>query len=228
MSLKIKNISKKFNNKEVLKSISFNAKAGDIVGLLGKNGAGKSTLMKTITGYHVQNNGTIQICDKDTLKHAKFTKSKIGYLSEENPLYENMYVREFLEFICNIHNLDYHKCNDVIQLTGLVREMNTEIKLLSKGFKQRVGLAQALIHNPDVLVLDEPTSGLDPEQLIEIRRIIKSVGAKKTILLSSHIIQEIEAMCNRIIIINDGQIIIDKNIEDFDKNIEQSFLKLIK
>ena len=228
MSIKINSISKLFNQNQALNRISFEANPGDIVGVLGPNGAGKSTMMKIITGYYTQTEGTIHVCGKDTLENDIVTKSKIGYLSEENPLYGEMYVIEFLEFICDIHKLDYEHCQKMIELTGLKKEKNKKIKTLSKGFQQRVGIAQALIHNPEVIILDEPTSGLDPKQLIEIRNIITKIGKEKTILLSTHIIQEVEAMCNRIIIINNGEIIANKRIEEFENKIEEVFLELIK
>jgi len=228
MSIKINSISKLFKKNKALNQISFEAKPGDIVGILGPNGAGKSTMMKIITGYYKQTEGTIHVCGKDTVENSIFTKSNIGYLSEENPLYGEMYVIEFLEFICDIHKLDYTHCHTMIELTGLNKEKNKKIKTLSKGFQQRVGIAQALIHNPEVIILDEPTSGLDPKQLIEIRNIITNIGKEKTILLSTHIIQEVEAMCNRIIIINNGEIIANKKIEEFENKIEEVFLELIK
>tara|TARA_Y100000994_G_scaffold40775_1_gene31669 strand:+ start:3851 stop:4537 length:687 start_codon:yes stop_codon:yes gene_type:complete len=228
MSIKINSISKLFNQNQALNKISFEANPGDIVGILGPNGAGKSTMMKIITGYYTQTEGTIHVCGKDTLENDIVTKSKIGYLSEENPLYGDMFVVEFLEFICDIHKLDYEHCQKMIELTGLKKEKNKKIKTLSKGFQQRVGIAQALIHDPEVIILDEPTSGLDPKQLIEIRDIITKIGKEKTILLSTHIIQEVEAMCNRIIIINNGEIIANKKIEEFENKIEEVFLELIK
>ena len=228
MSLEIKNISKIFGNKKALDSISFEAKPGDIVGILGPNGAGKSTMMKIISGYYNQTSGMIKVCGQETLEHRIETQRKIGYLSEENPLYPEMYVREFLEFICDIHKLDYHNCDQIIELTTLKSVEKQKIKTLSKGFQQRVGIAQSLIHNPELIVLDEPTSGLDPKQLIQIRKIITSIGKDKTILLSSHIIQEVEAMCNRIIIINNGEIIENKKTEYFKNKIEEKFLELIK
>ncbi|MAQ70387.1 MAG: multidrug ABC transporter ATP-binding protein [Flavobacteriales bacterium] len=228
MSLEINNISKLFGNNKALDSISFKANPGDIVGILGPNGAGKSTMMKIITGYYNQTNGSIKVCGKDTLENRIETQRKIGYLSEENPLYPEMYVREFLEFICDIHKLEYDNCDEIIELTTLKSVESQKIKTLSKGFQQRVGIAQALIHNPELIVLDEPTSGLDPKQLIQIRKIITSIGKDKTILLSSHIIQEVEAICNRIIIINNGEIIANKKTKDFKNKIEEKFLELIK
>ena len=228
MSIQINNIYKSFDAKKALNGISFDAKKGDIVGILGPNGAGKSTMMKIITGYFKQSKGTVNIFGHDTLEDDILTKSKIGYLSEENPLYQDMYVTEFLKFICDIHKIDYSNCEKMTQLTGLEEVKNQKIKTLSKGFQQRVGIAQALIHDPEIIILDEPTSGLDPKQLIEIRKIITNIGKEKIILLSTHIIQEVEAMCNRIIIIDKGNIIANKKIEEFDNNIEDYFLQLIK
>jgi len=228
MSIKINNISKAFDQTQALDSISFNAKPGDIVGVLGPNGAGKSTMMKIITGYYQQDKGSVYVCGQNTLIDEIFIKKKIGYLSEENPLYPEMYVQEFLEFICDIYKIGYQHCVNIIQLTGLKEVKYKTIETLSKGFQQRVGIAQALIHDPELIVLDEPTSGLDPKQLIEIRKIITNIGKEKTILLSTHIIQEVEAMCNRIIIINKGKIIANKKIEEFDNKIEEFFLQLIK
>jgi len=231
MSLEVNNITKyfgTFDKKIVLEKINFQAKAGDIIGVLGLNGAGKSTLMKIITGYYTQSKGTILVCGKDTLKNRKFTQSKIGYLSEENPLYSNMYVREFLQFICNIHQIQYSKVVSIMELTSLNKVKNQKINTLSKGFRQRLGIAQALIHDPDVILLDEPTSGLDPKQLIEIRSIITNIGKDKTILLSTHIIQEIEAICNRVIILNNGKIVLNKRKKDLKQNIEKKFLELTK
>ena len=228
MSIHINNICKSFFGKKVLESITFKANPGDIVGLLGPNGAGKSTLMKIISGYYEQTSGEIKICNEDTIEKRLITKQKIGYLSEENPLYTDMYVREFLEFICDIHKIDYNNCDKIITLASLQNVEKQKIKTLSKGFQQRVGIAQALIHNPEVIILDEPTSGLDPQQLIEIRKIITNIGEEKTILLSSHIIQEIEAMCNRIIIINNGKIVANKKTSEFNNKIEEKFLQLIE
>lgn len=228
MSLKINNISKLFGQKKALDSITFNAKPGDIIGLLGPNGAGKSTMMKIITGYYNQTNGDISVYGKDTIENRTLTQHEIGYLSEENPLYPEMYVQEFLEFICDIHQIDYRNCEKMIELATLQDVKMQKIKTLSKGFQQRVGIAQALIHNPKLIILDEPTSGLDPKQLIEIRKIITAIGKNKIILLSSHVIQEVAVMCNRIIILNNGKIIANKKTEEFENKIEEKFLQLIK
>ena len=228
MSIVVNNISKTIGHKKIISQINFEANPGDIVGILGPNGAGKSTIMKTITGLYTQTDGDIYICGKETIKNRIFTQSKIGYLSEENPLYQDMYVIEFLEFICDIHKIDYNNCDKIIALASLKNVEKQKITTLSKGFQQRVGIAQALIHNPEVIILDEPTSGLDPQQLIEIRKIITNIGEEKTILLSSHIIQEIEAMCNRIIIIDNGKIVANKNTSEFNNKIEEKFLQLIR
>jgi len=228
MTLKINNISKVFGKKKALDSISFEAKPGDIIGLLGPNGAGKSTIMNIISGYYDQSSGLIYVCGKDTMRHRRVTQTKIGYLAEENPLYSDMYVIEFLYFICDIHKINYEKCKKVINMTRLEHVINQKIHTLSKGFKQRLGIAQALIHDPELIILDEPTSGLDPKQLIEIRNIITNIGKEKTILLSTHIIQEVAAMCNRIIIIKDGKIIANKKTIEFENKIEEKFLELIQ
>ena len=228
MSLEIKKISKSFKKVKALNSISFKAKPGDIVGILGPNGAGKSTMMKIITGFYNQNEGEVYVCGSETLKNRTLTKTKIGYLSEENPLYIDMYVIEFLEFICDIHKINHKKCDRILTLTGLDKVKNQKINTLSKGFKQRVGIAQALIHDPELIILDEPTSGLDPKQLIEIRKIITNIGKEKTILLSTHIFQEAVAMCNRIIIIHKGEIVANEKIENIKNNIEEKFLQLTK
>jgi len=228
MTLKINNISKFFGKKKALDSISFEAHPGDIIGLLGPNGAGKSTIMKIVSGYYKQSSGLIYVCGKETITNRIITQTKIGYLAEENPLYSHMYVIEFLHFICDIHKINYTNCKKIVNLTGLKHILNQKIHTLSKGFKQRVGIAQALIHDPELIILDEPTSGLDPQQLIEIRKIITNIGKEKTILLSTHIIQEISAMCNRIIIIKDGKIIANKNTIEFENKIEEKFLELIE
>ena len=228
MSIKLNQITKFFGNQKVLDSITFEANPGDIVGLLGPNGAGKSTMMKIISGFYPQDTGSIHICGYNTQKNKLITQSHIGYLAEENPLYYDMFVIEFMEFICDIHKLNYSMTIDILKSTGLENVKNKKINNLSKGFKQRIGIAQAIIHNPDVIILDEPTSGLDPKQLIEIRKIITNIGQEKTILLSSHIIQEIKAVCNRIIMIDKGKIIIDKTLNEFEGEIEEKFLELTK
>ncbi len=231
MSIIVKNISKYYGNQKALSKISFSLKKGEIVGFLGPNGAGKSTLMKIICCYLSQDCGNIKVCNLNTKNEKLMVKSKIGYLSETNPLYLEMYIKEYLYFIASIHKIENIKncVKEIILETGLSSEQKKKIKNLSKGFKQRVGLAAALIHNPEVLILDEPTTGLDPNQLVEIRNLIKKIGKEKTVLLSTHIMQEVDKICNRVIIINKGRIIDDKYISDFTNNninLEEHFTKI--
>ena len=231
MSIIVKNISKYYGNQKALSKISFSLKKGEIVGFLGPNGAGKSTLMKIICCYLSQDCGNIKVCNLNTKNEKLMIKSKIGYLSETNPLYLEMYIKEYLYFIASIHKIENIKncVKEIILETGLSSEQKKKIKNLSKGFKQRVGLAAALIHNPEVLILDEPTTGLDPNQLVEIRNLIKKIGKEKTVLLSTHIMQEVDKICNRVIIINKGRIIDDKYISDFTNNninLEEHFTKI--
>lgn len=218
MSIKVKKLSKVFGTQKALKEVSFEINKGEIVGFLGPNGAGKSTLMKILTGYITQTNGDAKICNLDINENSIETRSKIGYLPEHNPLYLDMYVKEYLEFVANIYNVNHKYIDEMIKKTGLLKEHHKLIGSLSKGYRQRVGLAQALIHNPEVLILDEPTTGLDPNQLMEIRSLIKEVGRKKTVLLSTHIMQEVEAICDRVIIINKGQIVTNKTILELQKS----------
>ena len=231
MSININKINKSYGNEKALINISFNVTKGEIVGFLGPNGAGKSTLMKIICGYLKQDSGSISICNLDKKENIILIKSKIGYLSEKNPLYLDMFIKEYLTFIGNIYkinNLDI-RISEIIQKTGLELEQHKKINELSKGFKQRVGLAAAMIHNPDVLILDEPTTGLDPNQLDEIRNLISEFGKEKTVLLSTHIMQEVNKICSRVIIINKGKIADDKLISDLTKNnieLEDHFRKL--
>ena len=215
----------------MLSDISFTIDKGEIVGFLGPNGAGKSTLMKIITCYLQQDSGKVKVCDLDTQEKDILVKAKIGYLPEHNPLYTDMYIKEYLSFVGSIYKIDNlkNRIAEIIQQTGLTTEQSKKIKELSKGFKQRVGLAAALIHNPEVLILDEPTTGLDPNQLVEIRNLIKEVGKNKTVLLSTHIMQEVDKMCNRIIIISKGKIVDDKQIADLQKegsDLENHFRNL--
>tara|TARA_B100001173_G_C15825219_1_gene477961 strand:+ start:74 stop:775 length:702 start_codon:yes stop_codon:yes gene_type:complete len=231
MSITINNINKSYDKQQALEDISFSLQKGEIVGFLGPNGAGKSTLMKIITCYLQQDSGEVQVCNLNTLEKHLEVKSKIGYLAENNPLYTDMYIKEYLLFIGNIYKLNNLKIrvDEIIQKTGLKAEQKKRIRQLSKGYKQRVGLAAALIHNPKVLILDEPTTGLDPNQLIEIRSLIKEVGKDKTVLLSTHIMQEVDKICNRIIIISKGKIVDDQLISHFKKNnidLENHFRKL--
>ncbi len=211
MSIEVKNLYKFYGEQAAVNGISFKIQSGEIVGFLGPNGAGKSTTMKILTGFLSASEGEVEICgmpvDVDSLK----TKAKIGYLPEHNPLYLDMYVREYLRFVGQIYkvkNLNA-RIEEMIQAVGLQVEQNKKIGMLSKGYRQRVGLAAAIIHDPEVLILDEPTSGLDPNQLVEIRELIKNIGKSKTVLLSTHIMQEVEAICDRVIIINKGELVAD-------------------
>lgn len=219
MSITVNNLTKVYGAQKAVDSISFKLNKGEIVGFLGPNGAGKSTTMKIITGYLPSTSGTAEVCGIEVYENGNKTKSKIGYLPEANPLYYDMYVREYLNFITNVHVVKNkkEKIEEVIQTVGLTVEANKKIGQLSKGYKQRVGLAAALIHDPEVLILDEPTSGLDPNQIVEIREVIKKLGENKTVLFSSHILQEVQAICDRVIIISKGRIVADDNLEDLQK-----------
>lgn len=216
MSVKVTNVSKQFGQQWALKDVSFQVNDGEVVGFLGPNGAGKSTMMKIITCYQPPTSGDVSVCGLDIWNDSLELRKKVGYLSEANPLYTDMYVVEFLEFIAGIHGVRNKKKRvaDVVEMTGLTPEMHKKIGMLSKGYRQRVGLAQALVHDPEVLILDEPTTGLDPNQLVEIRNLIKECGKTKTVLLSTHIMQEVEAMCSRAVIINHGQIVADATLDD--------------
>ena len=216
MSISISNLSKNYGLQKAVNNISFNIKKGEIVGFLGPNGAGKSTTMKMITGYLDADLGNIKVCGIDVSKNNIESKKKIGYLPEANPLYFEMYVREYLLFTAGVHQLKNSKerTEEIIKTVGLTLEANKKIGQLSKGYKQRVGLAAALIHEPEVLILDEPTSGLDPNQIIEIRNVIKALAKNKTVLFSSHILQEVEAICDRVIIINKGNIVADDSLQN--------------
>mgnify|MGYP001038244838 CR=1 FL=1 len=240
MSVKVNQITKIYGSQKAIDKISFEIKKGEIVGLLGPNGAGKSTIMKILTCYIPPSSGEASINGFDIQEQAIQVKSLVGYLPESNPLYYEMYVREYLAFVAGIHKVKNRnkRIAEMIDLTGLGIESHKKIGALSKGFKQRVGLAQALIHDPEVLILDEPTSGLDPNQLIEIRNLIKTIGKEKTVMLSTHIMQEVEALCNRAIIINKGVIVADDKtanltkhdqsgatvVVEFDKNITRNQL----
>ena len=219
MSILVKNLVKQYGEQRAVNNASFEVKKGEIVGFLGPNGAGKSTTMKIITGYLRADTGNAFVCGLDVNENAIAIKKKIGYLPESNPLYPEMYVREYLSFIAGIHELTnaVRAVEKVITLTGLTIESKKRISQLSKGYKQRVGLAAALIHEPEVLILDEPTSGLDPNQIVEIRNVIKQHGQNKTVLFSSHILQEVEAICDRVIIINKGQIVADDTLVNLQK-----------
>lgn len=216
MSIKIENLTKRFNGQAVVKGLSFEAKDNGVIGFLGPNGAGKSTTMKMITGYLEPDEGSITVCGMDVDAGKSEFKKKIGYLPEGNPLYHEMYVREYLNFIAAAQQIDNpeSRVEEVIELTGLTPESNKKTGQLSKGYKQRVGLAAAILHDPEVLVLDEPTSGLDPNQIVEIRTLIKNLGKSKTVLFSSHILQEVESICDRIIIINKGEIVANDQLQN--------------
>jgi ABC-2 type transport system ATP-binding protein len=221
MSISVQNISKNYGAQKALNNISFDIKKGDIVGFLGPNGAGKSTLMKILTTYISSSEGHALVNNFDIIKEKTNVQQCVGYLPEHNPLYLDMYIKEYLAFNANIYNVKKERINEVIDLTGLTNEAHKKINQLSKGYRQRVGLANALLHNPDVLILDEPTTGLDPNQLVEIRELIKSVGKEKTIFLSTHIMQEVEAICDRVIIINKGELVIDTPLSELKSNQEQ-------
>ena len=231
MSITIEKVNKFYGKQQALADVSFSLKKGEVVGFLGPNGAGKSTLMKIICCYLQQDSGKVQVCNLDTKEQDLLVKAKIGYLPEHNPLYPNMFVKEYLYFVGRIYKIDNlkNRITEIIEQTGLSIEQSKKIGELSKGFKQRVGLAAALIHNPEVLILDEPTTGLDPNQLVEIRNLIKEVGKEKTVLLSTHIMQEVDKMCNRVIIINQGKIVDDKlisNLKENNINLEEHFRNL--
>jgi len=221
MSIQVTNISKFYGEQKALDQISFSIKNGEIVGFLGPNGAGKSTLMKILTTYIKASEGDAFVNEFNVNTQQKQVQQRVGYLPEHNPLYLDMYVREYLTFNANIYKVAKHRINEVIELTGLTTEAHKKISQLSKGYRQRVGLANALLHNPDVLILDEPTTGLDPNQLLEIRELIKNVGKEKTVFLSTHIMQEVEAICDRVIIINKGKVVIDKPLADLKHNQQQ-------
>lgn len=221
MSIKVTNITKEYGSQKALDQISFNIEKGEIVGFLGPNGAGKSTMMKILTTFLKASEGTAMVNNFIVSENAMEVQKSVGYLAEHNPLYLDMYVREYLQFNAEIYKIPKSEVEKVIEKTGLISEANKKIGQLSKGYRQRVGLANALLHDPEVLILDEPTTGLDPNQLIEIRALIKNVGKSKTVLLSTHIMQEVEAICDRVIIINKGKIVLDKKLKDLKKNAQQ-------
>lgn len=240
MSIEVQNISKNYGAQKALDNVSFSIKKGEIVGFLGPNGAGKSTLMKILTTFIQADSGDANVNGNDVNTAQKKVQQAIGYLPEHNPLYLDLYVREYLEFNASVYKVPKERIEEVILLTGLSTESHKKIGQLSKGYRQRVGLASAFLHNPDVLILDEPTTGLDPNQLIEIRELIKNIGKNKTVLLSTHIMQEVEAICDRVIIIDHGKIVTDKKLDklvseekeqiievEFDKAIDIAFLSLL-
>ena len=216
MSIEVKHLSKFYGEQAAVNDISFTINKGEIVGFLGPNGAGKSTTMKILTGFIPSTKGEVRICGLEVDVDSLETRKKIGYLPENNPLYLDMYVREYLEFVGSIYKVPNLKqrVNEMIHQVGLEVEQNKKIGMLSKGYRQRVGLAQAIIHDPEVLILDEPTTGLDPNQLVEIRELIKRIGKSKTVMLSTHIMQEVSAICDRVIIIKQGKIVADDKAED--------------
>ena len=241
MSIEVSNISKSYGAQKALNNVSFSIQKGEIVGFLGPNGAGKSTLMKILTTYIAADEGEAAVNGFDVNTQTKSVQQSIGYLPEHNPLYLDLYVREYLAFNADVYKVEKSRIEEVIQLTGLSTESHKKIGQLSKGYRQRVGLANALLHNPDVLILDEPTTGLDPNQLVEIRNVIKNVGKDKTVFLSTHIMQEVEAICDRVIIIDKGKIVADKKIEnlistkneqiievEFDKTIAAAIISQIE
>ena len=215
MSLQIINLTKKFGDQIALNSINIKINSNEIIGLLGPNGAGKSTLMKSIVGALKIDEGQIIFNGKDIRENEIEVKKQIGFLPENNPLYSEMYVKEYLSFVADIHQISKPRIDEVIELVGITPEKTKKISQLSKGYKQRVGLAQAILHAPDLLILDEPTNGLDPNQIIEIRNVIKEIGKEKTVILSTHIMQEVEALCSRVILIHQGNILQDSTIDEF-------------
>ncbi len=242
MSIEVKNLFKYYGEQAAIKDISFNVKSGEIVAFLGPNGAGKSTTMKVITGYIPASSGNVTVCGMPVNVDSLDTRQIIGYLPEHNPLYLDMYVKEYLGFVAKIYKMSDVKdrVSDMIKRVGLEVEQDKKIGALSKGYRQRVGIAQAIIHDPKVLILDEPTSGLDPNQLVEIRELIRTIGKEKTVMLSTHIMQEVEAICDRVVIINKGEIVADdkasalaneSNVQtvfvEFDKRVSKSQLKKI-
>ncbi len=216
MSVQITNLTKEYGTRKALDGISFEAQSGQVTGFLGPNGAGKTTTMKILSCFIQQDGGEAEVCGFNTRKNPEQVKKSIGYLPEHNPLYKDMYVKEYLRFVAGMYNLSNKsgKVADMIEMTGLGREQNKKIGALSKGYRQRVGLAQALIHDPEVLILDEPTSGLDPNQLADIRNLIINLGKEKTVILSTHIMQEVEAVCDKVVIINEGNIVANGSLTD--------------
>ena len=233
MSIRIQHLTKLYGAQKAVNDISFDVKPGEIMGFLGPNGAGKSTTMKITTGYLNATSGSVEVCGFDVAKQSMEVRRSIGYLPEHNPLYTDMYIKEFLRFVGALYGLKGEKLrqrvSEMVEICGLELEQNKKIGQLSKGYRQRVGLAQALIHNPPVLILDEATTGLDPNQIIEIRTLIKSVGKEKTVLFSSHIMQEVEAICDRAVIINRGQVVANRTLADLrseGKPLEEVFREL--
>lgn len=237
MSIKVEQVTKVYGTQKALNNVSFSVEKGEIVGFLGPNGAGKSTMMKILTTYISATSGVAKVNNFDVSTNTLNVQKSVGYLPEHNPLYLDMYVKEYLAFNAKIFKIDTNKINEVVELTGLTPEAHKKIDQLSKGYRQRIGLANALLHDPEVLILDEPTTGLDPNQLVEIRELIKNIGKEKTVFLSTHIMQEVEAICDRVIIINKGEIVANKTLKElrddkeqvviveFDYRVENAFLK---
>nr|WP_299073496.1 gliding motility-associated ABC transporter ATP-binding subunit GldA [uncultured Allomuricauda sp.] len=225
MSITVNNITKSFGNQKALNNVSFSIEKGEIVGFLGPNGAGKSTMMRVLTTYYKADEGNAAVNGFDVEKTKRQVQQSIGYLPEHNPLYLEMYVKEYLAFNADVYKVSNKRIIEVIEQTGLTPEAHKKIGQLSKGYRQRVGLAAALLHDPEVLILDEPTTGLDPNQLVEIRKLIRKIGKEKTILLSTHIMKEVEAVCDRVIIINKGELVADKKLEDL-REVEQQIIEV--
>jgi len=221
MSMIVNSVSKSYKSQKALNNISFSADKGQVIGFLGPNGAGKSTMMKILTGFIKPNEGAVFVDDIDVLKNPIAAQKVIGYLPEHNPLYAEMYVREYLQFQAAIYKVSKSQIEDCIEKVGLTLEANKKIHQLSKGYQQRVGIAAAILHNPKVLILDEPTTGLDPNQIIEIRALIQELGKNKTVLFSTHIMQEVEAVCDRVIIIKKGEILVDKKLKELQDSKQQ-------
>lgn len=221
MSIKVQEVTKTYGTQKALDAVSFTIGSGEIVGFLGPNGAGKSTMMKIITSYIDQTEGMVLVNGFDVVKQPMDVKKSIGYLPEHNPLYLDMYVKEYIRFYADVHKISKQRIEEVITEVGLTPEAHKKIGQLSKGYRQRCGLAVALLHDPEVLILDEPTTGLDPNQLVEIRSLIRKIGKTKTVLLSTHIMQEVEAVCDRVIIINKGQIVTDKKLNELKAGQQQ-------
>jgi len=228
MSVKIEHITKRYDSQLALNDVSFEVGRGEVVGLLGPNGAGKSTLMKIISCFIPPTSGKVSVEGFDVIENPMEVRRRVGYLPEHNPLYIDMYVREYLEFVAGVHGLRGRsaksRIDDMIEVTGLTPEVHKRIAALSKGYRQRVGLAQAMMHNPSVLILDEPTSGLDPNQLVDIRNLIKRLGNEKTVLFSTHIMQEVEAVCQRVVIINNGLVVADDETGNIKQNVGRNVL----
>ncbi len=226
MSIKVSNITKIYGEQKALNNVSFEIGTGEVVGFLGPNGAGKSTMMKILTCFIPQTEGTASVCGYDVAEDTIAVRNNVGYLPEHNPLYLDMYVKEYLQFVAGLHKLDNKKQRvaEMIEKVGLGVEQNKVIGALSKGYRQRVGLAQAMIHDPKVLILDEPTTGLDPNQIVEIRNLISNIGKEKTVMMSTHIMQEVEAICDRVIIINKGEIAADDSAQNIKSKQKQSIV----